>query len=224
MGIVSEGFEVVEKFLPSDLRTQAIRELEASSEISGARGVRNAELKFKFVKDICNSSVVRNILKQHLSCNAQLVRAIVFNKTPDTNWLVPWHQDKTVALNAKKEISGWGPWSIKDNIHHVQPPLEVLESMLTFRIHLDAADLENGCLKIAVGSQRGGIIEQSKIASVIESSKVQVCEVGAGGLVLMKPHVLHSSSKSSTGGHRRVLHLEYSNYCLESGLKWAASV
>lgn len=224
MGILTNGFEVHEQFLPADLLEQAIRELEKASETSGARGIRNAEVKFKFVNAICRSTAVQNLLKQHLSGKAELVRAIVFDKTPDANWLVPWHQDRTVALNEKREMEGWGPWTLKDRIHHVQPPLQVLESMLTFRIHLDPAHLGNGCLKIAVGSHHLGIIEQNAIASVVESSEINVCEVGGGGLVLMKPHVLHASSKSTIGGHRRVLHLEYSNYRLESGLNWAGSL
>jgi len=224
MGMVRDGFEIVEAFIPSELVNTALLELENSEELYSMCGVRNAEAKFKFVGRICASEFVQGKLKQYLPGKAQLVRAIVFDKTLESNWFVAWHQDKTVALSEKMEMPGWGPWSVKDGVVHVQPPLQVLENMLTFRIHLDPAGKKNGCLKVVPKSHEIGVIDQNEIASIVESSEVRFCEIGAGGAVLMRPHILHSSSKSKSGGHRRVLHLEYSNYQLESGLKWAASI
>ena len=209
--------------MPFDLVTDAISELEGNSELLNTRGIRNAERKFKFVGEICSSEVVKHKVAEYLPGEAKLVRAIVFDKTPTSNWLVSWHQDKTVAVNEKRDVVGWGPWSVKDGVTHVQPSIEVLENMLTLRIHLDASNQDNGCLKVIANSQEKGLIEQQEIESFVASSKVILCEVNAGGVVLMRPHLLHSSSKSTSGEHRRVLHLEYCNYKLGSGLEWAAS-
>ena len=67
------------------------------------------------------------------------VRAIMFDKSTDANWLVPWHQDLTIAVQARVEAEGFSPWSIKEGVPHVQPPVALLEQMLTVRLHLDPA-------------------------------------------------------------------------------------
>lgn len=135
--------------------------------------------------------------------------------------MVSWHQDKTVVLTEKKEIEGWGPWSIKDNAHHVQPPLEVLNHMITFRLHLDEADKNNGCLKVIPKSHEMGILNQVEIKEIVNNNAQYFCEADAGDLIMMKPHLLHSSSKSVSPSHRRVVHIEYSNYPLPENLFWA---
>src|SRR5205807_4301579 len=82
------------------------------------------------------------------------VRAIYFDKSPEANWLVSWHQDLTLALRARAEVPGFGPWSTKDGIPHVQPPVELLQQMLSVRLHLDDADESNGALRVLPGSHR----------------------------------------------------------------------
>ena len=54
--------------------------------------------------------------------NLTFNRSIFFNKTPRNNWSVLWHQDLTICLKEKIETKGYGPWSLKENIPHVQPP------------------------------------------------------------------------------------------------------
>src|SRR5262245_15248858 len=41
------------------------------------------------------------------------VRAVMFDKTAATNWAVGWHQDRTIAVRARRDASGFGPWTIK---------------------------------------------------------------------------------------------------------------
>ena len=159
--------------------------------------------------------------KSYLSESVGLVRAILFNKTPENNWLVTWHQDRTVAVSDKFDKHEWGPWSIKDEIHHVQPPIEVLAQMVTFRIHLDDTSLENGCLKVLPNSHRLGILDAGAIQAYAQSHEAVVCEAPAGSALAMRPHLLHSSSKAVSPCQRRVLHLEYSSYKLPNGVSWA---
>ncbi len=40
---------------------------------------------------------------------AQPVRAILFDKTAATNWALPWHQDRTIAVQARIATPGFGP-------------------------------------------------------------------------------------------------------------------
>lgn len=150
-----------------------------------------------------------------------LVRALFFDKTPEKNWLVTWHQDKTVTLNKQTDLAGWGPWSVKDGVCHVQPPVAILNKMVTFRLHLDSADETNGCLKVIPGTHKYGILKQPEIDEIIRRKIAVPCVVEAGDAVVMRPHILHSSSKAKQPSHRRVVHIEYSNHVLPDGTSWA---
>ena len=48
----------------------------------------------------------------------------------------------------------------------------------------------------------------------------QLCPVPAGGALLMRPLLLHASSKSRSGKARRVLHLVFAPRTLPDGLRW----
>lgn len=76
-------------------------------------------------------------MSDRLGRAARPVRAILFDKTPVTNWGLAWHQDRTIAVSTRHEMPGYGPWSLKAGLQHVEPPFDVIESMLTLRIHLD---------------------------------------------------------------------------------------
>lgn len=184
-------------------------------------GVRNLEKRFSSISMlVCNEKLL-TIAKQLLGGQVNLVRALFFDKTPEKNWFVTWHQDKTVTLNKQTVLEGWGPWSIKDGVCHVQPPVSVLNSMVTFRIHLDPSDEENGCLKVIPGTHKHGILRQTKIDEIVGSEVAVPCVVEAGDAIIMRPHILHSSSKSKQPSHRRVVHIEYSCYALPEGIGWA---
>lgn len=72
-----------------------------------------------------------------IGAGARPVRAVVFDKTPETNWSVAWHQDRTIVVRSRIAVEGFGPWSVKDGLIHVEPPVSVLEGMVTLRLHLD---------------------------------------------------------------------------------------
>lgn len=119
-------------------------------------------------------------------------------------------------------MEGWGPWALKASVWHVQPPIAVLESMVTIRIHLDSATTANGCLKVAPGSHRLGLIPSDKVIEQVGKHDVVYCETPAGGAVIMRPHIMHASENSVTPASRRVLHFEYSSFQLPDGIAWAA--
>ncbi|MEW5250264.1 phytanoyl-CoA dioxygenase family protein [Microbulbifer sp. 2201CG32-9] len=156
-----------------------------------------------------------------MSGDPEVVRVILFDKTPEKNWLVTWHQDKTIAVSGKAEIPGWGPWTVKDGVHHVQPSLEILEDMLTFRIHLDDTNEKNGCLKVIPDSHRLGILSRDAQDQIVKESPEYICSARSGDLLIMRPYILHSSSKGINPSHRRILHVEYSGAMLPKGLRWA---
>ena len=152
---------------------------------------------------------------------ARPVRSILFDKTADSNWLVPWHQDLTIALAQAHERPGWGPWSVKRGVPHARPPAGVLESMITLRLHLDDCPMANGALRIVPGSHRLGVIAAADIAGLREARGEVVCEAAAGTVLFMRPLLLHASSKSTAPARRRVLHVEYAAMDLPAPLRWA---
>ncbi|WP_455203678.1 phytanoyl-CoA dioxygenase family protein [Kaarinaea lacus] len=216
----THGFEIRDNFISEAQITSIVSEVNAYSSAAPKHGIRNAEKKFASIATLTTSPRILETVSTILSKTPKLVRVIFFDKTPDKNWLVTWHQDKTVTLNAHVDLPGWGPWSIKEDTYHVQPPVEVLNQMLTLRLHLDAADEQNGCLKVVPGSHRIGILSQAEIEQIVARESVVACSVSAGAAVLMRPHLLHSSSKSIQPKHRRVVHIEFSNYELPQGLSW----
>ena len=221
MNIDENGFELHKDFLDQVSIEEIIKEIELLDSSYPKHGIRNAEKKLSSVKKLVDSKLLRNKAKNFLTGEPQIVRVIVFDKTPDKNWLVTWHQDKTISVSDKFEISGWGPWTLKDGINHVQPDIRVLEDMITFRIHLDDANESNGCLKIIPNSHSLGILTKSDQDRVVNETEEYLCAAKSGDLFVMRPHLLHSSSKGNAPSHRRIVHVEYSSFKLPMGLAWA---
>ncbi len=148
------------------------------------------------------------------------VRAILFDKTADANWKVAWHQDLTIPIRERRAAPGFGPWSDKAGIPHVQPPHAVLARMLTVRIHLDQCDRDNGPVRVFPGSHRFGRLSADQIDEWKGRSAPVDTTCPVGGLLLMRPLLLHASSPALRPGHRRVIHLEYAADELPAGLEW----
>jgi ectoine hydroxylase-related dioxygenase (phytanoyl-CoA dioxygenase family) len=153
-----------------------------------------------------------------MSCFA--VRALYFDKTPDTNWRVTWHQDLTIAVNQQKYAPGFGPWSEKNGVVHVQPPPSVLESMIAIRLHLDDCGATNGPLRVIPGSHTAGRLSASDVAAWRSRGPEVPCTARRGDVLIMRPLLLHASSSATTPGHRRVLHIEYASHDLPGELEW----
>ena len=220
MQFFENGCEIVRDFISENWRSAILREIEASEVSTEVSGVRNINLKLKSVAEYLNSTEFKEKASSFVPVNAQLVRAILFNKSPESNWFVTWHQDKTVSVSSKFEKSGWGAWSVKENTLHVQPPLAVLESMVTIRVHLDSTPKENGCLKVIPNSHKLGILNSEQINEVVAFEKIHFCEAEKCAALVMRPHLLHASGKSSEPSNRRVLHFEFSNWQLPSAVCW----
>jgi ectoine hydroxylase-related dioxygenase (phytanoyl-CoA dioxygenase family) len=220
MNELKQGFNLEKRFISLDMIKVIIDEITLSNEKKSPHGIRNAEKKFESIAKLANSEKIIAKARLILSEEPQLVRAIFFDKNPDKNWLVSWHQDKTVSVNKKEHIDGWGPWSLKDNTHHVQPSESVLNNMITFRIHLDDCNADNGCLKVIPNSHKRGVLTQIEIDSLVKSGVLVECEANAGDMLIMRPLILHASSKAKFPKHRRVIHLEFSSYGLPNDIFW----
>ena len=148
--------------------------------------------------------------------DARVVRGILFDKTPEANWAVPPHQDLNVALAARHEVPGYGPWSVKGEVPHAIPPVELLCGMLTIRLHLDDCGPDDGPLRIVAGTHENKIPEHD-----LPDGPWTECHAPAGGAILMRPLVVHASSRAVKPTRRRVVHLEYAAVDLPPPLRWA---
>ena len=221
MNIEENGFEIHSNFLDDNSISEIIYEIEGLESDYPKHGIRNAEKKLATVKKLVDSNLLREKASSFLSGIPEIVRVIVFDKTPAKNWLVTWHQDKTISVSGKADVPNWGPWSLKDGVNHVQPSLQVLKDMVTFRIHLDDANESNGCLKVIPKSHNLGILSKETQDRIVRESDDFVCSAKSGDLLVMRPHLLHSSSKGTAPSHRRIVHIEYSSFKLPMGLAWA---
>jgi ectoine hydroxylase-related dioxygenase (phytanoyl-CoA dioxygenase family) len=186
----------------------------------GVFAVRNLLDVCPEVKELANSKAVRRLVEPILGAHCFPVRGILFDKVPDANWKVPWHQDLTIAVQERIDVEGFGPWSKKAGVLHVQPPAFVLESMLSVRLHLDECGEDNGALRVVPGSNHHRRIPEAKIAAHRQGLAEVVCAVGQGGAMLMRPLLLHASSPSLSPRHRRVIHLDFASADLPAGLRW----
>lgn len=182
-------------------------------------GVRNL-LGLPSVSQVANSLSIRSLVEPVLGESAFPVRATLFDKTPGANWKVPWHQDLSIAVQARIDVDGFGPWSIKAGVVHVQPPASVLETMLAVRIHLEDCGEENGPLRVIPGSHQQGRLSAEQVQTIVGMATSVNCPVRCGGALLLRPLLLHASSASTSPMHRRVIHVDFASTELPAGLKW----
>lgn len=151
-----------------------------------------------------------------------VVKSIYFDKPVGSNWFVAYHQDLTISVKEKTVVEGYGPWTVKQGQYAVQPSLQVLENNFTIRIHLDNTDENNGALRVIPGSHLKGIYRPETIDWGKEVE--ETCAVQKGGLMIMRPLLLHASSRTTNQRPRRVIHVEFSSQELPLPLRWSERV
>ena len=231
--ITHHGFAILPEFLDSKTISRVLDALsiakldDDTSQLARknhragkAFGIRNLLNVVPFTRDLANSPACKSLVSPILGPNTRVVRGIYFDKHKDANWKVAWHQDLTIAVRERVDIDGYGPWSLKAGIHHVQPPVSVLQNILTLRIHLDHTDESNGALRVLPGTHAYGRLSPTQIEHHKHHLHSITCTVPPGGALLMRPLLLHSSTTAVDPRHRRVLHFEYSSINLPHGLRW----
>ena len=225
------GFAFTEGVLSQDLINELVsetREIESFQHTStregkqfAARDILSASPLFR---DLAHSDELINLVQQVNGLVSRIkpfpVKGIYFDKIQEANWKVPWHQDTTIAVKAKHAVEGYGPWSVKAGIHHVQPPVERLEQITTLRIHLDACDENNGVLRVVPKSHTHGLISSDQFSDYRDQYGVVECNAKSGDILIMKPLLLHSSQVAVAPDHRRIIHIEYAFESLPHPLEW----
>jgi len=196
--------------------------------VAGARGgARDLPRAVPAVRDLARAAAVRGVAEAALGPGAFAVRGVLFDKTPGANWKVVWHQDLTIAVRARREVPGFGPWTEKDGVPHVQPPPELLARMVAVRVHLDDCTEANGPVRVLPGSHRGGRLSAAEIGRWRAEAREVVCTVPRGGILAFHSLLLHASSPAREPAHRRVVHLEYAAaewVELPGGIAWYDAV
>jgi len=163
---------------------------------------------------------LQRIASELTGAGAFPVRAVAFDKTPEVNWAVAWHQDRTVAVRRRIEAEGFGPWSTKEGVPHVAPPVDVLRGMVTLRLHVDRCGLDNAPLKVAIGTHRLGMIAADTACAVAAVHPELSCLADAGDVWGYSTLILHASERSRSNGRRRVLQVDFAARPLPGGLEW----
>lgn len=224
--IETAGFALVPALATDDQVEHLLKAIKAAQHEIGARHGRDGVYAMRNllqVEAVCKwaqSNELQQVLAPILGDNYFPVRGILFDKTPGSNWKVGWHQDLSIAVQKRVEVSGFGPWSEKAGVTHVQPPCEVLETMLTVRLHLDECDESNGPLRVVPASHRDGKLAPDAIKEKRRHNGQVVCTLPRGGALLMRPLLLHASSPATSPDHRRVVHIDFASQLLLGGLEW----
>ena len=211
--VEDDGFAVV----PSCVDEKTLERL-GSKLNDNSYAMRNL-LAMPVVRELVRSQAVRTLAEAVLGRNCFGVKGTFFNKTPESNWKVVWHQDLTVMVRERKEVLGFGRWTVKSGIVHVQPPADVMSRILALRLHLDESGEENGPLRVIPHSHKQGRLSPKEFAEWQKKGSV-TCTVPRGGVLLMVPLLLHASSACVVPKSRRVIHLEFASDELPGGLEW----
>ena len=222
-----DGFAIVPDVIDMTMvkrMREALEGLDNNDAVRRRRGsmfaIRNLFEIAPELRKLAESNSIRLLIEPLLSPDTFVVRAIFFDKTPEANWTVSWHQDVTIAVEQRIDTPGFGPWSVKAGVPHVRPPAELLAGMLTIRIHLDDCDASNGALQVLGGTHRRGFLDGEALSGCREHPDLTLCEVPTGGVVLMRPLLAHASSSGTRPGRRRVIHLEFAAVPLPGNLAW----
>jgi hypothetical protein len=148
------------------------------------------------------------------------VRALLFDKRPESNWGLTWHQDTTIAVRERVELPGFGPWTVKDGVPHTIAPSALLSRMVSLRVHLDDCGADAGPLRVKPGSHRHGRLSSAELEQVTQEIETVDCLAARGDVLRFSPLIVHGSTSSSGAAHRRVLQLEYACDELPGGLMW----
>lgn len=181
--------------------------------------IRQFIKEFPEIKSLLFNDNLKKVIEEIGGENCFVVKSIYFDKPEKSNWFVSYHQDLTISVDKKIDVENFGPWTVKQNQFAVQPTLDILENIFTIRIHLDDTDKNNGALKVIEKSHAKSIYRPETIDW--NNEKETICNVNSGGIMLMKPLILHGSNRTLNNKKRRVIHIEFSSKDLPKNLNWS---
>jgi len=217
-----KGFEIIENIY-SEKEINQILQILQEKGIENKFGVRTFLIDNpEIVNKVFTKSLIDIIKRISPNCNKS-IKSIYFDKPPNANWIVNWHQDLTINLIEKRETPNFKHWRVNQERVVVQPNREILESIFTIRIHLDDCTKENGALRVIENSHNKGVVEIKEWVKNKDGVE-NICEVKKGGVLIMKPLLLHASRRTENDKNRRVIHIEFTDKELPEGLQWKEKI
>src|SRR5215469_16170787 len=126
--ISTEGFAIVPDLLDEEIVSSLQLAIESLPESHGVKrrkdhkyGVRNLLNMVPAIRSLAGHECIRELVDPVLGTKAKPVKGIFMDKTPDANWKVAWHQDRIISVKRRIDVGGFGGWSNKAGICHVQP-------------------------------------------------------------------------------------------------------
>jgi ectoine hydroxylase-related dioxygenase (phytanoyl-CoA dioxygenase family) len=171
-----------------------------------------------------------NVLKAHaatvalLPVDAVAAQCTLFDKSAEKNWAVAIHQDLSIPVRERVAAAECAGWARKEGVLHTQPPPDVLAKLVAVRIHLDSCPPGAGPLRVVPGSHRHGRLSESEVEHQRTHHGEVECTVMRGAALVMRPLLLHASSRVAGNSARRVLHFLFGPRSLPYGLDWPAPV
>lgn len=224
--IQDEGFAIVDGIFSESEVNAMLSILEAVDgngpafrKTNDLFAIRQLLKEFPALIDVLFTNSFESFLSGLLGKGYAVIKSIYFDKPGHSNWFVSYHQDLTISVDEKVSLEGFENWTMKQNGFAVQPPVSLLEDNFTVRIHLDDTNEFNGALRVVPKSHSKGICRAETIDWETETETV--CNVSGGGVMVMKPLLLHASSRTTENKPRRVIHLEFGRQALPEGLHWA---
>ncbi len=215
MQLEEPGYCVEEGVLPAIECADILLSLGGASLQHGRAGVRHLMSRPAICK-LASEPRLLAIAERFIGASAIPYKATLFEKSAQVNWHVGWHQDRSLPLQKRFHSAEWGPWTQKEGVLYAYAPTFALERIVALRIHLDASTNDNGPLRLFSGSHLLGALCEAEVNSYANANVGVECLVGQGGVLAMRPLVIHSSSKAKTDSPRRVIHIEYAT-CLDFG-------
>ncbi len=188
-----------------DSLLRKLSELRSSKRVGGRRNL----MQCSAVQEFANDSRLLDLALSLTGKNMLAYKATLFEKTEQANWLVAFHQDTALPVEQIPTGEGWGSASVKQGLTFAHAPTKVLERILALRIHLDDSTSSNGPLRVIPGSHQMRWLTDVEFQAAQDASEPLECTTPCGGVIAMRPLILHASSKSDTEKSRRVLHIEY---------------
>lgn len=211
------GYSILENIYIEE-ETNQILQFISDKELDKQFGVRYFLMNNEELAPLIFTSKLKSLI-QKISPNAFVVKSIYFDKPPNANWIVNWHQDITINVTGESDNPEYTKWRKTKKRTAVRSPSDILEKMFTIRIHLDDCSEKNGALRIIPKSHLQGVIQMKNITTAIKATE-KICKVKKGGILLMKPMVLHSSKRVENEMNRRIIHIEFSSNELAEGVNW----
>jgi Phytanoyl-CoA dioxygenase (PhyH) len=208
--IENDGFAIVPAVLERQEILSVIEKL-SNAPLRHARAGARHLMANQLVAALANDPRLLGIARGILGAFAFPFRATLFDKSPRGSWLVVWHQDTALPLRERQDVPGWGPWSVKEGINYAHAPTHALNQVLALRIHLDDSTEHNGPLRVLPGTHKLGVLTDDEVSQLAAERSPVDCVVPQGGVLAMRPLIIHSSSKSQAEIPRRVLHIEYAS-------------